>query len=296
MKFCKYCGKQLADNETCSCPDAVREAQQQPQPTQQPQQYVAQPQQSAPNYTAQQPQQYNQQQYNQQQYNQQQYNQQQYNSAPVAPAKPSPIMVWINKAVATAKSFFSMNYENTVKEASNDKSHQWLVITVVAVIFSALSSLETAGISFKTASSYVYRNISLFPFTIVGFFTTAAVIFGVATAIFLIAKVYKTNLTYINALNMTACAYFPVLLGTTVNFVFTTFASVLVSLVAIASHIMFFALICVAVRKVVPQEKSPFWAFTVAMTACAVVIFVFVLLMLLITIGTTVFSLISSFA
>jgi hypothetical protein len=187
-----------------------------------------------------------------------------------------------------------MNYEETVKKAAGDTSHQWLVFTVVAVIFSALSLLETAGVSVKSLGSYVYRHINIFPYSILGFFATASVIFAVATALFVISKVYKTNITYINALNITTAAYLPVLFGTTLNFIFIPLTSVITSLISVAAHLMFFALICVGVRKVVPEGKSPFWAFSVAMTVAVIAVAVIVTLLTLITTGASALSLMSS--
>ncbi|MBQ9673271.1 MAG: hypothetical protein IJV39_01455 [Ruminococcus sp.] len=267
MKFCQYCGKQLQDNEICSCQNAQFQNSQPQQPFSAKEAYqqqfntTTQPN-TQPNFN------------------------QAGNNMQFAPAQPSQFSTLLNQAVETFKGFFSNKYENTLKASADDKSHQWLLFAVVSIIFSGISSLELVATSLGKFSNAGSRSTSFFT----GMLSTAAVFFGFATMIFVISKIYKRNVSYINALNLTACAYLPILLGTTVNFLFIPIASLFALLISIIVHIMFFTLIFIAVRNIIPSEKNIFWPFTVAITVTVVAVTIVYATLMLITFGSTITS------
>lgn len=217
MKFCQYCGKQLQDNEVCSC-----------QQTQAPVQQADSPAQAQ-------------------------------SLAPVANSG-AVVMDILNNALNTLKSFFTTNYEKTIEKAKSDNSHHWAIFTALALIFSGLSNFEIADFTFGGG----FIKVPFFSLFFMGFLTTTVVIFAMAAGLLVISNICQSKITFINALNISVCVYLPVLLGTTLNNILVTFVPLwIVMIISLIVHSMAAALLFLAVKSIVPQEKSSFLFFTV---------------------------------
>lgn len=231
MKFCKYCGTQLADNQVCTCPQAQQEAAQSaPQPVQQ---YQAAPQQAY---------------------------------APAPKASSIDFASVISSLLDTLKGFFTMNFAKTLKEAKKDKSILWVLLSGFAVLMAALASFESYSVVYEAV-------VFVAPFFL-GLLASAIIIFGMGAGLFAAAKVYKTDIDFVGAMNVTTRAYLPVIFATVLSFITSLIAGWLTEVVVAIAIVMFVAYMYEAFQSVVPEGKSPAIAFV---TVCAVIIALFTL-------------------